>query len=243
MASDVNRPPTPLYGFKVYTITPRADTVITSQSNKNEHGQRKSVKFKVDSTSFQAISNYFRASFHFNNKFKHKIVFKDDDPDALRVWLIYLHASAERGIVVNGELRIPRQVRRRLFQRPCVNSTGVSRLWNIVNAADKYQLDLTILKGFFTAWFHRNVNLDDEWIDLDFIRNMVPLCYFFNHMEGFAAVTKYLVYNYTEPMTEILQSGKEWEHEHLYTPKLDGKQILSSRCNDDFGEAVILNLW
>lgn len=234
MASDVNRPPTPLYGFKVYTITTGADTEITSQSNKNEHGQRKSVKFKVDSTSLQAISDYFRASFHFNNKFKHKIVFKDDDPDALRVWFIYLHAYAERGIVVNGELKVTRKVRRRLFQCPCVRSTGVPRLWNIVNAADKYLLDLTILKGFFTTWFHRNVNLDDQVVDLDLIRNLVHLCYFFDHVDGFAAVTKYLVYNSTEPMTEILQSGKEWEHQHLYIPELDGKEILSSPCNDDF---------
>lgn len=234
MASDVNRPPTSLYGFKVYTITPRADIVVTSQSSKDEHGQRKSVKFKVNSTSLQALSVYFRASLHFNNKFKHGIVLKDDDPDALRVWLIYLHAAAEHGTVVNGRLEISRQVGRRLFQRHCVNNTSVARLWNIVKAADKYLLDLNILKGFFTAWFHRNVNLNDKWIDLDFIRNMVPLCYFFNHIEGFAAVTKYLVYNSTEPMTEILQSGKEWEHEHLYTPELDGKQILSSRCNDDF---------
>ena len=210
MASeDTERPPTPVFGSEIHTISSRADTTITVQDVKNSIGQRHSVKFRVESASLKFVSSYFRSSLRFNNQHGHELVLKDDDPGALRVWFIYIHAVV-KGKENDGEPKVTEEDSKKLFKSAGVKNTGIARIWNIINAGDKYLLNGTILEGFFGLWYAKNVDLSGSRIDedfQDFLRQLALPCYMFNHRKGFAAVTKWLVYNIPGQITEKRPPG------------------------------------
>ncbi|KAF2491001.1 hypothetical protein BU16DRAFT_442825, partial [Lophium mytilinum] len=102
-----------------------------------------------------------------------------DTLDGLEAWLGTFH-----GRVPQDLLDIPRH-----------------QLWRIIEIGNNYGFYPNgHLKDFFAAWLARNVSFDA--LKLDIARELVLPCYLFNHAEGFAQVTKWLVYNHGGPMTE-----------------------------------------
>ena len=217
---------------KVYKIGEHCDLTISVKSNEKKPELRKDVKFKVDSEALKCYSEYFKASLRFNNKFGHEVVLQDDDPAAIRVWLIYIHAAMEHNESVDnksqenaddadddpGLNKIPEQKQELLFKMPGIIETKIQRIWNIINAGDKYLFDGALLSGFFQRWYHRNVDLSGSRADLDFVRQLALPCYMFDYAEGFSAVTKWLVYNCVGHITENRPPGFKWKHMHLCPP-------------------------
>jgi len=190
------RPPTPTYGDETIEISHNSDLTVVVMSTKNGNGQRRIVHFKVDSKSLTTNSEYFTASLRFNsaNGYNGNIELKDDDLAAMHVWLIYMQAAKEKEDAeehAGGDNHAKRRrlessqdraVELALFEKDVVKDTDIDRIWHIINAADKYLLDATILRGFFDLWYKKNIQV--SFLEDELARQVVLPCYLFDYPEG-----------------------------------------------------------
>lgn len=206
MMEQVEEPPRPATSTidgETVEISKHSDLVISVFSSKSDDGGRHVTKFKVEAKALTTNSQYFTASMCFNTAHNHRDVeLKDDDIGAIHVWLLYMRAAkvkedgnsddnrSKRMRLEHGE---DRAVEETLFQNDVVKDTDINRIWHIINAADKYLLDASILRGFSNLWYKKNINISS--LDNDLARQVALLCYVFDHALGFAEVTKWLAYN------------------------------------------------
>jgi hypothetical protein len=145
------RPATPTHGDDVIEISGMSDLTITVLSGKDQYGQRRLTRFKVEAKSLTTNSEYFTASLRFNNTNGHeKVELQDDDLGALHVWFIYMQAAKEREDAAEDEADYhakrrrlddshqDRAIEEALFAKDIVKDTDIDRIWHIINAADKY---------------------------------------------------------------------------------------------------------
>lgn len=148
------------------------------------------------------------------------------------MWLIYMQAAKEREDI-DDEAGDQNQAKRQrldsysdraaeeaLFAQGVVKDTNIDRMWHIINAADKYLLDASILRGFFDLWYKKNVHI--SFVEDDLARQVALPCYMFDHAEGFAEVTKWLAYNHSGHITEKRPDGFKWNHVRLAPPEFAG---------------------
>lgn len=107
-----------------------------------------------------------------------------------------------------------------MFQTSPVADTDITRIWHMINAADKYLFDTSILCGFFDLWYAKNINLST--LQDDMARQVALPCYMFDHAVGFAEVTKWLAYNHKGHITEQRPNGFKWTHVRLAPPEFVG---------------------
>jgi hypothetical protein len=204
---------------KTITIDPNGDHQLFVHGPKGSGGSRSLTMFTVCT---EALVNqcgpdgYFRKSIRFNEVNGHsKIELKGDNECAMTVWLMYMHyehnKKANQGEVDKDEDESGQNA---MFARlDFAKLVTMSMLWHIINAGDKYLFDGTILQGFFHRWYTAHSNLDKA--SPDFARTLALPCLVFDHAEGFAAVTRWLVYNATGHITESRPPGFKWKHVHL----------------------------
>jgi hypothetical protein len=249
------RPVTPTTGGALITIHdgPTDQNIIISVlSTKDSRGRRALTKFQVNRPALIACSEYFAASLRFNKALgPHTVELKDDDSGAMRVVLLYMHATKQwrdekeaaeqeedmelATMVTDDKTEIEtrhssqRQAREQnikeasaaLYQVEGVHDTNIERIWHIINLADKYLIDRSILYDFFANWYTANVKLAE--MKVDFARQLALPCYMFDHAIGFAAITKWLAYNFAGHITENRPTGFKWKHMHLSPPDFVGK--------------------
>jgi hypothetical protein len=240
---DPPRAPTPTIDEKTIVLSDSHDITICVLSVKNEDGQRSLTKFKVEKEKLKKHSEYFAASFRFNEtQGTREVVLKDDDIGAVWVWLLYLHAENEEDLVYQqdndedgeeeeavledeaSERNEDAERQSDLFESDGVRDTDITRIWHIINAGDKYLLPAYILKPFFEKWYAKNVNPIS--MDSDLARQIALPCYVFDYALGFTAVTKWLAYEFVGHITEKRPQGFKWKHMHLSPPDFVGKSIM-----------------
>ena len=233
------RSPTPILGGEVVTLSGAADITVCVYSVKDGHGRRTLTQFKVQRDALTLNSKFFTATLRFNSTHNGgrsgRVELKDDDIGAMHVWLLYMQAAYEserartemRQSAEEQEEDCPSKRSKinddyntgnedALFQRKGVANTGIARIWYIINAADKYLLDASILQGFFDNWYRKNVDITQ--MKHDFARQLALPCYMFDHAKGFAEVTKWLAYNFAGHITEKRPEGFRWKHIRLTPP-------------------------
>jgi len=224
------RPPTPTTNERVIVLSENADLTISVYSVKDSDGRRSLTHFKVEKSKL-VKQEYFRSSLRFNSTFSHSVRLKDDNIEAMRVWLVYIHATNDEE-VANEEVEKTEEERaaaalkednkqKSLFQRDGVFDTNITRIWHIINLGDKYLFDSTLLQGFFEKWYERNVDI--LRMEPDFARQLALPCYMFDHAVGFACITKWLAYNFKGHITEKRPPGFKWRHMHLCPPDFVGE--------------------
>ena len=232
-AEQAPRPRTPTYGRETVDISKRSDLTVAVLGSRNAIGQRRLVNFKVEEKALTTNSEYFTASLRFNKANGHDdIELKDDDLNAIHIWLIYMQAAKEKEDAEQEHDGQNHAKRRRqdgyedraaeqaLFEHSVVKNANIDHIWHIINAADKYLLDASILRGFFDLWYKKNVHIG--FLEDDLARQVALPCYMFDHAEGFAEVTKWLAYNHEGHITEKRPEGFKWNHVRLAPPDFVG---------------------
>lgn len=240
------RPPTPITGGELVVLSKRSDLTISVYSPKDSQGQRALTKFAVQKDALTAFSEYFTASLRFNSALhagdSHHVELKDDDIGAMRVWFVYMHAAYKSEAAADSETderpakRIKmaadeNAVEEAIFHRDGVFDTDIERIWHIINAADKYLLDATILQGFFDQWYRKNVDMAQ--MEADFARQLALPCYMFDHAQGFAEVTKWLAYNFAGHITEKRPKSFRWQHMRFSPPDFVRKSPLTPLSSEE----------
>ena len=113
---------------------------------------------------------------------------------------------------------------------PTYSSTTMLEVWDILAAADKYELDPRVASHWFKKWFEHHYlragwdkNFNDG-ILFNAARELMFPCHEFNYAIGFQLVTRYLVYHGRRHITEKRPDG--FDYYHL---RLDQKVIGGSR--------------
>jgi hypothetical protein len=242
------RPSTPTRGGETVEFSKHSDIIVSVSSSKDSSGTRRLVCFALEAKALTSNSEYFSASLRFNAANGHSdIELKDDDIDSMYVWLLYMQVAWEADDSESEDSQRHAQKRRRLdssssdraaeeklFNHPVVKDTTIDHIWHIINAADKYLLDASILRGFFDLWYKKNVQIRS--LDADLARQVALPCYMFDHAAGFAEVTKWLAYNHEGHITEKRPEGFKWHHVRLAPPDFVGKKclpLLLSQHTDD----------
>jgi hypothetical protein len=227
------RPVTPTIGGETVELSKHSDITLSISSTKNDSGQRRLVKFKLEAKALTTNSEYFSASLRFNQANGHRALsLIDDNIDAMYVWLLYMQVTKENEDIEDHDEGQNHAKRRRLdtdqshtsqeslFAHPIVKDISIDVIWHIINAADKYLLDASILRGFFDRWYTKNVNI--RFLDADLARQVALPCYMFDHATGFAEVTKWLAYHHEGHITEKRPDGFKFEHMRLAPPDFVG---------------------
>lgn len=115
------------------------------------------------------------------------VTLKEDAVDTMEIWFRVLHNT-----VVASTYDVP-----------------LSEIWNLVAAADKYDLNIRDLNRWFAEWLKENLS-SKHW---DAHQLLYP-CYRFDHAVGFARETKFLAYNSTG---HIMESNPT-KHYELHLP-------------------------
>jgi hypothetical protein len=237
------RPVTPTIGGETIELSMHSDITLSVSSTKDESGKRRLVHFKLEAKALTTNSEYFSASLRFNSANGHQTLsLKDDNIDAMYIWLLYMQVAKENEAATDHDEPQTHAKRRRLdthhsqshtsqeslFAHPIVKDTSIDTIWHIINAADKYLLDATILRGFFDRWYTKNVNI--RFLDADLARQVALPCYMFDHASGFADVTKWLAYHHEGHITEKRPDGFKFEHMRLAPPDFVGRSHSLSLC-------------
>ncbi|KAL5396767.1 hypothetical protein PMIN03_004089 [Paraphaeosphaeria minitans] len=96
-----------------------------------------------------------------------------------------------------------------------VKDAEITRIWHVINVADKYHFDVLLLRGFFEKRCVTHFNLLIDSMDEDFARQLAFSCYIFDPAEGFSSVTKWFAYNFAGHTTEKTPSGIVQAHASL----------------------------
>lgn len=182
--------PEPLAAAFVCEITPDSDLMIRLEcaehddeqlnirnNNNDEHADLpKPTEFKVKRAVLVKSSKVFARllSGGFKEENDKKVTLHDDRVRAMLIWFRFLH---------DVDLEETYQV-------------SHHEVWYLVEVADKYDLDIKLLRPWFAKWYKQTpVNdIDSE--------EMIYPCWVFDHAVGFQRVTKYLVYNATRVVWE-----------------------------------------
>ncbi|KAF2121316.1 hypothetical protein BDV96DRAFT_484412 [Lophiotrema nucula] len=93
-------------------------------------------------------------------------------------------------------------------------------MWHIVRTGDKFLFDGEILRDFFVKWYEKNVDMEE--LEEEEARTLALPCFVFDYVQGFAEITKWLVYNYPGHIKEKRPVHFNWEHQHLAPPDFVG---------------------
>lgn len=108
---------------------------------------------------------------------------KEDDPNALKIWMQLLHGSLDTSSY----------------------QVDIATVWQVLIVARKYDFDVleTEARGWFTRWY----NIHASRFSVADCRELLYPCYSFNEARSFAAVTKRLVYNVAGHIEERRPEG------------------------------------
>ncbi|KAF2654408.1 hypothetical protein K491DRAFT_679674 [Lophiostoma macrostomum CBS 122681] len=190
------------------TIVPDSDLTILVLGPKDNNGKRTSTAFKVKSDVLKEKSQHFRSNIKFNKTggFNH-IRLEDDEIKAMRICFKLLHSTDE-------EEAIPEVV---------IRNITIAEIWGLVVACDKCFFDDELeppLISLFEKWYDANVDMTK--MHEDYARQLALPCVFFDHAEGFAAITKWLAYNCDGHISEKRPINLKWKHMHLCPPDFVG---------------------
>jgi hypothetical protein len=188
--ADQEQQPEPLAAAFVCEITPDSDLTICLEwaehddeepnipnNNDDEHADLpKPAEFKVKRAVLVENSKVFARllSGGFKEENDKMVTLHDDRVRALLIWFRFLH---------DVDLEETYQV-------------SHHEMWYLVEVADKYDLDIKLLRPWFAKWYQQPPVKD---IDCE---EMIYPCWVFDHAVGFQRVTKYLVYNATRAVVE-----------------------------------------
>lgn len=113
------------------------------------------------------------------------VTLKEDGVDTIEIWFRVMHNT-----ITESTYDVP-----------------LSEMWNLVAAADKYDLNIHDLNEWFAKWHKKNSSTYDT-------HQLLYPCYRFDHALGFAQATKGLAYNNTGHITK----SNPTKHFELHLP-------------------------
>lgn len=124
------------------------------------------------------------------------VTLKEDGVDTMEIWFRVMHNT-----ITESTYDVP-----------------LSEMWNLVAAADKYDLNIHDLNEWFAKWHKKNSSTYDT-------HQLLYPCYRFDHALGFAQATKGLAYNNTGHITE----SNPTKHFELHLPSRIIQQINAAK--------------
>jgi hypothetical protein len=173
-AEEPPRAPTPIISSSTVKVSREVDVTVWVYSLKNVNKERTLTRFQIQREALTSHSDYSTNCFIFiaqNGDDPYNLHLKDDDVGAMRVWFEYLQAVFEKEQAEQYRDRPSKRVKmdshsyttsldeEAMFGRDGVHDTDICRIWHIINAADKYMLDASILEAFFGIWYRKNVRI------------------------------------------------------------------------------------
>lgn len=159
-------------------------------------------------------SEYFRRSLHFNeaNNLPSDVIFKDDNVDAMIIWLSWVHYDRTSTLLQIYGVRPFMAPLTRLvntLRDHGVHMQPVECIWEVLNVANKYRFEHSSLKEFFRFWYR------DHLLDLSVqsAQAMVLPCFAFDFPGPFFDFTRWLAYNTTDQDFNLSPPG----FEHIFT--------------------------
>lgn len=172
----------------------------SDQLMEGESVPKKVHEFSVVREIVSKASTYFNKllAANFKEGQQTTIDLHEDNPSAMAVWFKIMHGCA--------------------LDIAVVKSTTMKGVWEVLAAAHKYGLDPKgdNAKAWFAAWHDGGfLQSSQEFMITEFKTYQMVLfpCYAFDHAAGFAAATKYLVYNARGHISELRPRG--FRHDHL----------------------------
>jgi hypothetical protein len=181
---------------KRHCITSDSDLIIViKEVRPRYHGRNAICVHELEvSKEVMGRNQYFnRVSFSksFGDTGKDYYEVKEDDPVALTIWLQLLHGCLDK----------PKM------------DAGIATVWNLLVVTQKYNFDghCAELKEWFIAWYAENVTKPGTISNILCCELLYP-CYYFDHAEGFAAITKHLAYNVCGHIEDQMPCGVDPMH-------------------------------
>ncbi|MCJ1393210.1 hypothetical protein MMC18_006082 [Xylographa bjoerkii] len=140
----------------------------------------------------------------------HRRVLMDNSPHWKNMLFTSNFVERRQNVVsLEGDSALSMEIWFRLLHKvPAVSTytAPLTEMWHLIYAADKYFLDFERLYTWFSFWYDRQ--------DLDELdpRQLLYPCWRFDHVKGFAAVTKRLVYGSEGHITEWKPEDEEKLH-------------------------------
>ncbi|KAJ5163161.1 uncharacterized protein N7500_004991 [Penicillium coprophilum] len=157
--------------------------IVIKEPTENDENKTKTALFHVDRAKLIESSAYFRTMFssRWERAGKYNPTLRGDTIKSMEVILGSIHGFD-----------------------PEPESVSVTDVWYTMRACNKYLLDPKKLVGWFTRWIQW-IDQEDTtiWEDLDFNRQLLFPCYFFDHANAFQQISKRLVYDNPGYITEL----------------------------------------
>ena len=163
-----------------------------------EYGKRSTVRraaIRVDKAKLVQYSTYFKNMFFgtWVEGRKDTVTLEEDNIKAMGVWFAYLHDK---------------------LSEISDDSVSTADIWHIISCGDKYDFDRKHLATWFVHWCDGKMKEERDTRNPYLLtRQLLFPCYSFNYAHGFQELTKVLVYEYSEHITE--QNPTSLCHMHL----------------------------
>ncbi|OAL45559.1 hypothetical protein IQ07DRAFT_635416 [Pyrenochaeta sp. DS3sAY3a] len=190
--------------------------------------------------SFPGTSEYFRRSFQFNeaNNLPSDVIFKDDDIDAMIIWMLWAHYdkfSSQPG--VRGRIGATRVLLLSMFRYHGVDIDAAECVWEILNVANKYRFEPSSLQEFFRPWYHDNQRRSEP--SVQGLQALVLPCFAFDCPEGFHEITRWLAYDSVDQDFDLSPPG----FEHIFTSAREHITYLLTEFRSTLRSGVNKTMW
>ncbi|KAK5137621.1 hypothetical protein LTR08_007916 [Meristemomyces frigidus] len=166
--------------------------------------------FKVKRDTLSNSGPYFRkllTNGNFKEASQDTIDMHEDSVKGLALWFKLLHDKADESTY----------------------KAGIDDVWFMLATANKYGFDpgAEVATKWFGKWYEFQTRRQDHSFDYMEHQQLLFPCFTFDHIQGFRAATKYLVYRASGHITEKRPDG--FSHDHLHMDPIVLQQLNAAK--------------
>jgi hypothetical protein len=187
------------------------ELIVIEEPTEREHEEAKIVSFHVDQFKMIANSGYFR------NKLSPR-------------WERLGHIAGHESMILQSDTIKSMEVLLSVIHGEGISPDSVSvvEIWHTIVTCKRYSVDSQTLVSWFASWIDWiNRSHPARWGELDFNRQLLFPCYFFDHAEAFQLIAKRLVYNSPDQITELAPKRSP-SFDAMHTPAIVMRKLPHS---------------